>query len=541
MPSPKPRRWRLSLVHQLALLLVGGVLLAATVLGAAVAWNLRAGFSDYLRARDEQWLDRFAEVAAAAVAERGLAAISGAPGSLDPLFAAAAPPGTTRPSPPPPPPRRSPPPRGSGGPGGPEGPEGPDWHDGMDRPPPPRGPGGFGGPREPYGAHPPGAPPDQGDRPPPGRRRPESGRIPERLSLVDPEGWPLAGRPLAPQDVLAERPIVVNGQTVARAQLARGDLATAEVDAAFLARQYRGIVLTALLLTLLAIAGAVWVGRRWLRPVRELQQAARSVAQGAFDVRLAPQGNDELADLARDINAMAASLQQLEASRRRWIAELSHEMRTPLAVLRGEVEALVDGVRPLTAAAILSLQEEVTRVTRLAEDFHQLALSDLRALPCTFASVSPAALLGAAVARSAPRAQAAGLTLVSEAAGSPPMAHWDPQRIDQLLSNLLENSLRYTDAPGRVTVHLAAGKPGDVTLRIEDSAPGVPEADHARLFEPLYRADASRSRRLGGSGLGLAICRAIVRSHGGQIEAGSSPLGGLRVVVTLPLHAEGAT
>jgi two-component system sensor histidine kinase BaeS len=120
------------------------------------------------------------------------------------------------------------------------------------------------------------------------------------------------------------------------------------------------------------------------------------------------------------------------------------------------------------------------------------------------------------------------------------MAHWDPQRIDQLLSNLLENSLRYTDAPGRVAVHLAAGGPGNVTLRIEDSAPGVPEADHAHLFEPLYRADASRSRRLGGSGLGLAICRAIVRSHGGQIEAGSSPLGGLRVVVTLPLHAEGA-
>jgi len=350
----------------------------------------------------------------------------------------------------------------------------------------------------------------------------------------------LAGRPLAPQDVLAERPIVVNGQTVARAQLARGDLATAQVDAAFLARQYRGIVLTALALTLLAVAGAVWIGRRWLRPVREVQQAARSVAQGAFDVRLAPQGNDELSDLARDINAMAASLQQLEASRRRWIAELSHEMRTPLAVLRGEVEALVDGVRPLTAAAILSLQEEVTRVTRLAEDFHQLALSDLRALPCTFASVSPAALLGAAVARLDPRAQAAGLTLVSEAAGSPPMAHWDPQRIDQLLSNLLENSLRYTDAPGRVTVHLAAGGPGNVTLRIDDSAPGVPEADHAHLFEPLYRADASRSRRLGGSGLGLAICRAIVRSHGGQIEAGSSPLGGLRVVVTLPLHAEGA-
>lgn len=487
MPLAEPRRLRLSLVRQLVLLLVGAVLLAVTVLGAAVAWNLRAGFSDYLRAQDEHWLDRFAEVAAAAVAERGLAAVSGPPGALRPLFEAVAP---------------------------------------SDGGPPRPGPGGLGGP--PHLAGP-------GGRPPPGAQR-----TPDRLSLVDAAGHPLAGRPLAQQDVSAERPIVVAGRTVAHARLARVVFATADVDAAFLARQYRGIVLTALLLTLLAVAGAVWVGRRWLRPVRDVQHAARRVAQGAFDVRLAPHGNDELADLSRDINAMAASLQQLEASRRRWMAELSHEMRTPLAVLRGEVEALVDGVRPLTPAAMLSLQEEVARVTRLVDDFHQLALSDLRALPCSFAPVQPAGLLQDALARVQPRAQAAGLQLALDTTGAPPLAHWDPQRIGQLLSNLLENSLRYTDAPGRIALHWRPADAGQAVLCIDDSAPGVPAADHARLFEPLYRADASRSRRLGGSGLGLAICRAIARSHGGQIEAGDSPLGGLRVVVTLRLQPEGS-
>jgi two-component system sensor histidine kinase BaeS len=491
MPLAEPRRLRLSLVHQLVLLLVGAVLLAVTVLGAAVAWNLRAGFSDYLRAQDEHWLDRFAEVAAAAVADRGLAALSGPPGSLRPLFEAVAPSEGSAPRP------------GLGGMNGPNG---------MGGPPPRLGPGG---------------------RPPPG-----AGRTPERLSLIDAEGRPLAGRLLAPQDVSAERPIVVGGRTVARAQLARVAFATADVDAAFLARQYRGIVLTALLLTLLAVAGAVWVGRRWLRPVRDVQQAARRVAQGAFDVRLSPQGNDELADLSRDINAMAASLQQLEASRRRWIAELSHEMRTPLAVLRGEVEALVDGVRPRTAAAMLSLQEEVARVTRLVEDFHQLALSDLRALPCSVAPVQPATLLCEAVARVEPRALAAGLRLDVDTGNAPPRANWDTQRIGQLLSNLLENSLRYTDAPGRIALQLRADGPDHAVLSVDDSAPGVPAADHTRLFEPLYRADASRSRRLGGSGLGLAICRAIVSSHGGHIEAGASPLGGLRVVAILPLQPE---
>jgi two-component system sensor histidine kinase BaeS len=214
-------------------------------------------------------------------------------------------------------------------------------------------------------------------------------------------------------------------------------------------------------------------------------------------------------------------------------------MRTPLAVLRGEVEALVDGVRPLTPAAMTSLQEEVARVTRLVEDFHQLALSDLRALPCSFAPVQPAIVLRDALDRVHARARTAGLTLTLDDAGAPPLASWDTQRIGQLLSNLLENSLRYTDAPGRITVQLRHGDAGEAVLCVDDSAPGVPAADHARLFEPLYRADASRSRRLGGSGLGLAICRAIARSHGGRIEAGASPLGGLRVVVTLPLHPEG--
>jgi two-component system sensor histidine kinase BaeS len=485
MASDPPRRWRLSLVHQLVLLLVGAVLLAVTVLGGAVAWNLRAGFSDYLRAQDEHWLDRFAEVAALAVAEHGLAALAGPPGSLRPLFDAVAPADGSPPRP---------------GPGG---------------PPPRMGPGG---------------------RPPPGALR-----TPERLTLVDPQGRPLAGRPLPLVDVSAERPIVVNGQTVALARLARAPLAAADVDAAFLARQYRGIVLTAVLMLALAVAGAVWAGRRWLRPVREVQDAARRVAKGAFDVRLAPHGNNELADLARDINAMAASLQQLEASRRRWMAELSHEMRTPLAVLRGEVEALVDGVRPLTLDAMQSLQEEVARVTRLVEDFHQLALSDLRALPCSFAPVSPAALLHEAVARLQPRAREAGLALSVDDAAAPGLAHWDPQRIGQLLSNLLENSLRYTDAPGRVVLQLKASARGQAELSVDDSAPGVPAADHERLFEPLYRADASRSRRLGGSGLGLSICRAIVRSHGGRIDAGASPLGGLRVVVSLPLQAAGGS
>ena len=174
----------------------------------------------------------------------------------------------------------------------------------------------------------------------------------QRVTIVDRQGQLLAGRALQPHEVSAQQVILQDGRQVATVLLFRGAPATQAVDAAFLARQYRGILATAALLLLLAVLGAVWVGRRWLRPIQQAQHAARQIAEGALDVRLAPRGNDELADLAHDINAMAASLQQLEASRRRWLAELSHEMRTPLAVLRGEVEALVDGVRPVTPAAL---------------------------------------------------------------------------------------------------------------------------------------------------------------------------------------------
>jgi two-component system sensor histidine kinase BaeS len=500
---------RLSLVHQLALLLVASVLLAVTALGAVVAWNLREGFSDYLLAQDEEWLQRFAQVAAAAVVQRGVGALQGPPEQLRPLLEALEPSRAVddRPF------GRRPPPRSDLAESNPR--QDPPAGDELRRPPPRGGPGG--GP----GGGPAGGP-GGGDR-----------RYGPRLQVVGADGTPWSGRP---QPAVAhQQAIVVGGQTVAYARLGQGRPLPQGVDAAFLKRQYSGILLSAGGLALLAVAGAVAVGRRWLRRLRELQSAARQIAGGALDVRVPIQGNDELSDLAAAVNAMAASLQQLEQGRRRWTAELSHELRTPLAVMRGELECLLDGVRPLGRPALTSLQAEVTRLTRLADDFHHLALSDLRALPCTFVALAPAQLATDALARVTARATAAGLSLSSDLHGAPPSAQWDRQRIEQLLANLLENSLRYTDTPGRVELVVSQPGPGQARIQLADSAPGVPAIDAAQLFQPLYRADPSRSRRSGGSGLGLSICRAIVHSHGGHIEAGPSRLGGLCVTVTLPL------
>src|SRR5262249_51976799 len=161
---------------------------------------------------------------------------------------------------------------------------------------------------------------------------------------------------------------------------------------------------------------------------------------------------------------------------------------------------------------------EVRRLTRLTDDFHELALSDLRALPVEPEPLDGAALVEGVVARFRQRAQAAGLGLGAgglEVLGSAPV-HWDAQRIEQLLAALLGNAPRSPAAPGRVELAGAAAGAGAIERRVDDSAPGVPEAQFERLFDPLSRADASRSRRSGGSGLGLAIARAIATSHGGR-------------------------
>jgi two-component system, OmpR family, sensor histidine kinase BaeS len=223
--------------------------------------------------------------------------------------------------------------------------------------------------------------------------------------------------------------------------------------------------------------------------------------------------------------------------RRRWVADISHELRTPLTVLRGEIEALVDGVRPLRHEAVLSLREDALRMGALVDDLHLLAMSDLQALPCRFAELDAVSFVQQIVARFNSRAASARLALTADTGlAVAQRVCWDRVRVEQLLVNLIENSLRYTDVPGRIV--LAIKRAGErIVIDIDDSAPGVPAADLLRLFEPLYRADAARSCHRGGSGLGLAICDAIARSHGGRIEAGLSTLGGLHVRIELPVNA----
>jgi two-component system, OmpR family, sensor histidine kinase BaeS len=478
---------RLRLVHTLSLLLLSAVLLAVVAMAGVTAWNLGQGFADYLAARDIERLEKFADmVAEAADKAGGASALVEQRLSMRELL---------------------------------------DEHaQRMGLPPRRRGPTQSGGP-------PPGG--GEGFGP--------------RVSVVDLNGQALLGRPALKDGVpVIDRPIRVRGEVVALARLALVARVPDAVESRFLRNQYLGILGVAAALMLLALVSAWWFARRWARPLVAVQHATARIARGETDVRLVggQQGqgrSDEIGDLVHNVNLMAEGLQRLEGARRRWVADISHELRTPLAVLRGEIEALVDGVRPLHHQAMLSLQEEVLRIGALVDDLHLLALSDLKALPCQFAKLDALNFAQRLARRFDSRTQAAKLTLTTTFVGETDQAvMWDSTRIAQLLGNLLENSLRYTDAPGRIVL---AMKPiaDRIVIDIDDSAPGVPAADLPHLFEPLYRADAARSRHRGGSGLGLAICEAIVRSHGGHITAGPSTLGGLHVQIDLPRVAGAAS
>lgn len=494
------------LVHQLSLLLITIALAAVAAVAGLVVWNLRAGFTDYLQAQDGEHLTRLMEAA-----ERDLARRGSLPPDLRPVLREwldAV--------------------RVSAGRGGP--PDGPPPGGRPDQPPPSERGGPEGRP-----------PPSEPRRDPPPPRRDPSNFGPRIVVLAADGITPLAGR----RETLGRpgqiRAVKLNGQTLVLLRLAERAGPAEGVDASFLRRQYIGLAVVVGGVLVVALMLARLLAVRWARPLAEAQSAARRIAAGEFGVRLpGPRtggGASEIVGLHADINGMAEALQRLETSRQRWIAELSHELRTPLAVLRGEVEALVDGIRPLDQPALGSLQEEIKRLSRLVEDFHLLATSELRALPCEFEAVAPAALVRAAADRVVPRARALGLVVEAPLPQVLPAARWDAVRVSQLLANLLENSLRYTEAPGLLQV-TARSLGSSIEIRLDDTPPGVPEGDLERLFDPLYRADPSRSRAFGGSGLGLAIARAIALAHGGRLCAEPSSLGGLAVVLTLPLKPE---
>lgn len=377
------------------------------------------------------------------------------------------------------------------------------------------------------------------DLPPPehrAHRRAERARLAEanllgRLLLVDASNRPVVGDPEI-QANASGLPIEVEENVVGTLYLARLPQLRGATDVAFAREQLRNALVAGIAILALALLFAFALARWLLEPVRELAAGTRALAAGDYGRRVGDKRRDELGALAQDFNHLAVTLEQHREARRRWGADIAHELRTPLSVLRGEIQALQDGVREVTPEALNSLQTECERMGNLIEDLYLLALADAGALEYRFEPVDLAGLLNETLAALEHSFKDAGLELEADI-GEVPLIRGDGRRLEQLIDNLLANCRRYTDAPGRIRVQLRLHN-SRVQLVVENTAPGVPDASLPRLFDRLYRVDASRNRAAGGAGLGLAICKAIVEAHEGRIEATRSALGGLRIEVAFP-------
>ncbi len=329
------------------------------------------------------------------------------------------------------------------------------------------------------------------------------------------------------------REIVVAETVVGYLAIAPRKKLTDGHDLHFSQQQHRFLLLLGLCLALISVLVAFPVSRQLVKPINKLAQATRKLAAGQYKTRIAAESSDELGDLSRDFNTLAISLESNEQARQQWIADISHELRTPLSVLRGEIEALQDGLREVNPDRLESLHNQVMNLNRLVNDLYELSMSDIGALNYQKSTVNIAAILQRSIESLRDEFIGKDININYEQNAGSTEIFADDERLQQLFSNLLTNALRYTDSGGELRIQFEEGK-GKLIITLEDSLPGVSESDLPRLFERLYRVDSSRNRETGGTGLGLAICKNIVDAHGGAISAESSTLGGLKINIELP-------
>jgi len=361
------------------------------------------------------------------------------------------------------------------------------------------------------------------------------------LTLTDADGRVVYSQTGATQRRLSRReraaalPLEANGQTIGYLVIAvpaPNDLSASAL--AFLGEVNRSLLQAGLIAGGLGILLSLLIARGLAAPLARLARATRRISQGDFDHRVPVQGAQEVADLAAAFNEMAAALQEAETLRRNMVADVAHELRTPLSVLQGSLRAILDDVYPLDKAEIARLYDQTRLLGRLVHDLRELALADAGQLTLNLQNVDVAALANNTLSTFAPVAEGEGVVLKGELPPQLPPVRADAARLKQVLHNLLANALRHTPAGGTVT--LRGGADGEsVWLAVHDTGEGIAPQDLPHVFDRFYRADRARSRATGGAGLGLAIARAIIQAHGGQISVASEGVPGRGTTFTLRL------
>ena len=321
------------------------------------------------------------------------------------------------------------------------------------------------------------------------------------------------------------------GLTIGKVYVGRS-AALQRADAAFLSNVTAALFAAGLVVVLLAGGLSVWLARTTSQPLAEMSRAAARMAEGDYAVRVPLHGQGEVAELAHAFNQMAEGMGSVERLRRELVANVSHDLRTPLTVIRGYLEGLRSGQiadRRSAEMAFEAMHAEATRLLRMVDDLRQVAVLDAGGPPLERRPTAARDLVAAAVDRIAPVAALKGITVLNQAPADLPLVSVDAGRMGQVLFNLLDNAVCYTPASGAIVVEAGyMPRSGEIRshvwLAVQDRGEGIPAEHLPHIFERFYRADYARGE--GGAGLGLSIARAIVEAHGGQISAESEGVPG---------------
>lgn len=364
------------------------------------------------------------------------------------------------------------------------------------------------------------------------RLGPGSGPHPRSIVILDAQQKVLYGLNRQNRPLLRS-PIEIRGQTVGYLAIPAIGRVPEGLERIFQERQTRRFMITALLVALGAIAFAWIFSARFLKPINDISAAVQDLAKGDRHIQLDTMRGSELARLRQDVLHLAQQLKEHETRQEQWLLDIAHELRTPMTVLRGEVEAMIDGVRQADIETLDSLLDEIKHISRLIDDLNELSTIESSALSLNIQPLDIETRIKSCLGVFSSALEAKKHQVSLERISSEPVTvRADATRLNQVLENILSNTLRYADIGAELKITLRESQT-DALITIEDSGPGF-NGDHERLFERLFQADSARTRSEGSRGLGLAIVRSITEAHGGQISAHPSVLGGLALEIRWP-------
>ncbi|WP_395377441.1 ATP-binding protein [Marinicella sp. W31] len=353
------------------------------------------------------------------------------------------------------------------------------------------------------------------------------------VSLYDQNKKKIEGPPRRPHEKVNFQSITVDKQIIGYLGVVERLPRRGAFERQFSAAIKKLLTVSGFVIFILTATVAYPLVRYFSARIKKITSATQRVAAGDYSIRLPETTHDELGQLTQHFNHLTTSLERSTRAQKNMLADIAHELRTPVSVIRSKIEALQDGIHPTDEKALGMLHQHISDLGNLINDVHELSLSDIGALSYEMRSENLTNILQDCIEQFRVRFEQAGLNLKQQIDEAPIMASVDRQRLQQLLNNLFSNVCRYTDAPGSVRISMRQ-EDQFCTIIIEDSAPGVNERQLSQLFDRFFRTDSSRNKKTGGTGLGLSICQNIAEAHNGTLSAEHSTLGGLKMCLQIP-------